>query len=334
VGLLLCATIKSLTQFYVYYGIIVGTGVTGIGIVCYSAILAHWFEKKRGLASGMAVSGMGVGTFVWVYLAQYLISLWGWRTAFVVLAILYLLVLVPLNVWLMRHKPEDLNLQMDGAKALPKTNPKGIDHHRPAVDWTIRNVLRSGRFWALMSLAFLSVFGVYVVMVHSVKFFVDLGIDKMTAALILALTGVVSSIFRVFWGWLSDRIGREPTYTMGMVFGCLGAGALLMLESTQSRFFAYTFFVFFGMGWGVNAPIFMSVSADLFKGRLYGLVYGLIEGGLGAAGALGAWLGGFIFDRTGSYHDAFVLVLLAFGVSTIFVWLAAPRKYRRQAVCA
>jgi len=330
-GLLLCSTIKSLPQFYLYYGLIVGTGATSIGIVCYSAILAHWFEKKRGLASGVAVSGMGMGTFVWVYLAQYLISLWGWRTAFAVLAFLYLVVLVPMNLWLLRHKPEDLGLQVDGKPAGPETNPLDQVRHTRTADWTIWQVLKSGRFWALISLAFLSVFAVYVVMVHRVKFLVDMGIDKMTAALILALTGVVSSIFRVFWGWLSDRIGREPTYTLGMAFGCLGAGALLMLESTQARFYAYGFFVFFGMGWGVAAPIFMAASADLFKGRVYGLVYGLIEGGIGAAGALGAWLGGFIFDITGSYHGAFVLVLLAFGISTIFVWLAAPRKYRHQA---
>ncbi|UCD78939.1 MAG: MFS transporter [Desulfobacterales bacterium] len=330
-GLLLCATIKSLPQFYLYYGLIVGTGATSIGIVCYSAIMAHWFEKKRGFASGVAVSGMGLGTFVWVYLAQYLISLWDWRTAFAVLALLYLVILVPLNLWLLRHKPEDLGLQVDGNSALSRKNSLDPVRPAPAADWTIWQVLKSGRFWALMSLAFFSVFAVYVVMVHSVKFLMDIGIDKMTAALILALTGVVSSIFRIFWGWLSDRIGREPTYTLGMAFGCLGAGALLMLASTQARFFAYGFFVFFGMGWGVAAPIFMAASADLFKGRVYGLVYGLIEGAIGAAGALGAWLGGFIFDRTGSYHGAFVLVLLAFGISTVFVWLAAPRKYRHPA---
>ena len=330
-GLLLCATIKSLPQFYLYYGLIVGAGATSISIVCYSAILAHWFEKKRGLASGLAVSGMGLGTFVWVYLAQYLICLWGWRTAFAILASMPLLVLVPMNLWLLRHKPEDLGLAVDGDPALPEKNPSGPAIHSAVADWTIWHVLKSGRFWALMSFPFLSVFGVYVVMVHGVKFLQDLGIDKMTAALILALAGVVSSIFRIFWGWLSDRIGRELTYTLGMAFGCLGAGALLMLASTQTRFFAYGFLVFFGMGWGVTAPIFMAASADIFKGRTYGLVYGMIEGGIGAAGALGAWLGGYIFDTTGSYQGAFVLVLLTSGISTVFIWLAAPRKYRHPA---
>ena len=78
-GLILCATIDSLAQFYILYGVIMGAGITSIGIVSYSAILAHWFEKKRGLANGIALSGTGLGTFVLVPLSQYLISTWGWR---------------------------------------------------------------------------------------------------------------------------------------------------------------------------------------------------------------------------------------------------------------
>jgi MFS family permease len=63
-GLMLCSKIEHLTQFYIFYGVVAGTGISCIGIVSYSAILAHWFEKKRGLASGIAVSGMGLGTFL------------------------------------------------------------------------------------------------------------------------------------------------------------------------------------------------------------------------------------------------------------------------------
>jgi len=81
-GLILCAYIEILLQFYLIYGAIVGIGVTCIGIVSYTAILAHWFEKKRGVASGLAVSGMGLGTFLLVPLSQHFISLWGWRAAF------------------------------------------------------------------------------------------------------------------------------------------------------------------------------------------------------------------------------------------------------------
>lgn len=330
-GLVLCATINSLMRFFILYGVIMGSGITCIGIVSYSAILAHWFEKKRGLASGIAVSGMGLGTFILVPLSQRLISLWGWRITFIITGALVLIILMPLNGLFLRHKPEEVGQQVDGAE--PRENPGRASSSSPnqpaaGTEWTIRSALLSRMFWSLMAFPFFSIIGIYVILVHNVRFLVDQGVDKMTAALVFALVGVISSVFRVFWGWLSDRAGRELTFTMGIFCGCLGVGSLLMLEATGARGFLYGFFVFFGMGWGVTAPMYMSVAADLFKGRIFGLIYGIVEAGIGVAGALGAWVAGFIFDKTQSYQGAFVLVIVVFLISLIFVWLSAPRKIR------
>jgi cyanate permease len=74
--------------------------------------------------------------------------------------------------------------------------------------------------------------------------------------------------------------------------------------------------------------MFMVVAADLFRGRIFGLIYGFVEAGIGIAGAFGAWIAGFIFDRTQSYQLAFILVIVTFLLSCFFCWLAAPRKYR------
>lgn len=180
-----------------------------------------------------------------------------------------------------------------------------------------------------MAFAFFSVIGIWIILVHNVRFLVDQGMHKMTAAFIFAMAGVVSSIFRIFWGWLSDRIGREITFTMGILCGCMGPFSLILLEVHGIRWFAYAFFIFFGMGWGVTAPMFVAVSADLFKGRVFGLLYGFVEAGIGAGGALGAWVAGFIFDKTQSYKMAFILVIIVMLLSCFFIWLAAPRKFRR-----
>jgi MFS family permease len=330
-GLMLCALIETLTQFYIYFGVIVGMGVTSIGIVSYSAILAHWFEKRRGLASGVAVSGIGLGVFALVPLSQSFISIWGWRLAFIVLGGMYLIILLPLNGIFLRHKPEEIGQNIEGMNPEEKGNRpnSGItDHRNSNADWTIGKALRSGRFWVLMAFPFFSVMGIYIVLVHNVKFLVDQGIDKMTAAFIFGIAGIISAVFRIFWGWLSDHIGREATYTIGLLFGCLGVASLLILEVSGIKKLVFAFLIFFGMGWGVTAPIFMSVSADLFKGKIYGLIYGLIEAGIGIAGAIGAWVAGFIFDKTQSYRLAFVLVIIVFLLSSFFIWMAAPRKAR------
>ncbi|MFC1798887.1 MFS transporter [Thermodesulfobacteriota bacterium] len=336
-GLILSALIQNLAQFFLFYGVIMGVGITSIGIVSYSSIIAHWFEKKRGLASGIAVSGMGLGTFLMVPLAQQLISSWGWRATFLVFGALVLVILLPLNGIFLRHKPEEMGEYPDGADypVFPECeeNKNGGNKCSPEAEWTLRKALRTVQFWALIAFSALVVGGVFVVLVHSVRFLVDQGLSKMTAAMMFAMVGIVSSIFRIFWGWLSDRIGREITFTLGAICGCLGYASLLLMAVTGKQFFVYTFFVFFGMGWGGSAPLLMAVSADLFKGRIFGLIYGIVEGSVGLAGAFGAWIAGFIFDQTGSYQWAFVLAIAATLLSIVFVWIAAPRHaqaFRRK----
>ncbi len=330
-GLALSATTKTLTQFYLYYGVIMGGGITCIGIVSYSAILSHWFEKKRGLASGIAVSGMGLGTFLLVPVSQRFISLWGWRLTFIALGALALIILIPINGLFLKHKPEEVGQSVDGIEIGDSgVKKRSEDTEKKALnsDWTPGKALLSPVFWALMAFCFFSIIGIYVILVHNVRFLVDQGIDKMTAALIFAVVGAISSVFRIFWGWLSDRAGREVTFTLGMICACIGVGFLILIERTGSRGFIYPFALFFGMGWGVSAPMFMSTAADLFKGRIFGFIYGLVEGGIGVAGAFGAWIAGFIFDKYQSYQWAFVLTIIVFLFSCCFIWLAAPRKTR------
>jgi MFS family permease len=330
-GLMLCAKIDSLFQFYLLYGVLVSAGTTCIGIVSYSAVLAHWFQAKRGLASGIAVSGMGLGTFTLVPLSQYFISLWDWRVTFILLGALSLVVLLPLNALFLRHKPEELGFHGDGLKTGPGPLASGRSPWQEArQDRGLKEIIKTPPFWALLAFPSLAVSGVYVVLVHNVKFLVDQGMDPMRAALIFAMTGVVSSVFRIFWGWLSDRIGREVTYTLGMFSISLGVSSLLLINVTGSVNFVYTFAAFFGIGWGVTAPMFMAAAADLFRGKAFGLIYGVVEGAIGMGGAFGAWVAGAIFDTTQSYQWAFFLALVVFALSGAFMWLAAPRKAMGQ----
>jgi MFS family permease len=116
---------------------------------------------------------------------------------------------------------------------------------------------------------------------------------------------------------------------MGMICLCAGAIFLILIDLFTKRGLVYLFFIFFGIGWGVTAPMFMSASADLFKGKIFGLIFGLVEGGIGLGAAFGAWIGGFIFDKTQSYRSAFALAVGVFIISSVFIWIAAPRKVKR-----
>jgi MFS family permease len=248
---------------------------------------------------------------------------------------LILILLLPLNALFLRHKPQDLGLWPDGAKdgELPQGGNERklqvMDSSWSETEWTLKRASRTGRFWALIIFSFLVAIAIYIVLVHNVRFLVDKGIDKTTAAFVFALTGIICTGFRIFWGWLSDYIGREKTYTLGTICMSTGVCSLILLDVLGERQFVYPFAIFFGAGWGVTAPIMTSIAADLFQGKTFGLIYGFVEGLIGIGGAFGAWVAGFIFDNTQSYQWAFVLAAAVSMLSCLFVWLAAPRKVRQ-----
>jgi MFS family permease len=335
IGLFFSAFVKSLFHLYLIYGVLVAFGVTFISIIVYSTILSHWFQVRRGLASGIAVSGMGVGTFALVPLTQYLISAAGWRSAFMILGGAVFVLLFPLTAIFLRHKPAELGLNVDGITGLDgNVNPSQrkveiVDPVWAKKDWTLSAAAREKRFWAVLAYSFLIIIPIYVLLIHGVKLLIDRGFDKMDAAFMIALAGISSSVFKIFWGWLSDRIGREITFTLGAFAMALGVFALLLLEGGAPLWFAYLFVLLFGCGWGVTATTFMSVAADLFQGKSFGLIYGTNEAVIGLGSALGPWLGGFVFDQTGTYRIALLIAIGASLASCPFLWMAAPRKVRR-----
>jgi MFS family permease len=328
-GLLLCTQIETLKQFYFFYGVVAGIGIPCLSIAPFTIILAHWFERKRGTANGLASVGMGISSLLFVPLIQYLISLWGWRSAFFIFALLVFAIPLPLNAIFLKHRPEEIGLLPDGDPVddLPKEAP----FHPAATSLKkhgVKDLMKTGRFWSVILFPGLIVFGIYIVIVHHVRYLVDLGVGKMWAASLFAAMGAISGGFRFFWGWLSDRIGREITYTLGGICFSLGILSLLLFQNIPSPFLLYLFAFFFGAGWGSTAPMFMSISGDLYKGKNFGLIYGMVEGNVGIGAAVGIWVGGYIFDQTQNYFWAFILAILISFISILLVWYIAPRKFR------
>jgi len=336
-GFLLCTQIESLFQFYLFFGAVVGIGVTCLSIAPFTVLLAHWFEHRRGTANGLASMGIGTGVLFFVPFIQYLISFKGWQFAYLIFGLLVLLIPLPLNAFFLRHTPKEMGLFPDGESSkrseetdLKKVSETGLVHSSSTrEEMAFQSILKNPRFWSLLLFPSLVSFGAYFIIVHHVKYLTDLGVDRSWAASLFAGIGALSGGFRFFWGWFSDRRGREIAFTLGMICLTLGVLFLLLFETIRARPILYLFAAFFGSGWGVTAPLFMSISADLYKGRNFGWIYGTLEGVLGMGAALGAYVGGVIFDRTGNYFWAFILILIFNLISIPLVWFVAPRKFRR-----
>ena len=328
-GLLLCTQIQTLFQFYLFFGVMAGIGITCLSIAPFTVILAHWFERNRGTANGLAGVGIGMGPLFFVPFLQYLISFWGWRFAFLIFSLLVFAIPLPLNALFLKYKTKELNLP-------PKANLQKRNDHWDPMDLSssnqkermLRDIMKKGRFWILILFPSLTVFGVYVIIVHHVRYLVDLGLDRMWAASLFAMIGALSAGFRFFWGWFSDRFSREITFTLGGICFSSGILFLILFQNIPSPILLYLFAFLFSAGWGATAPMFMSISGDLYKGRHFGLIYGMVEGAIGMGASLGTWAAGYIFDQTQNYFWAFVLTILFNLISILLVWFIAPRKFR------
>ncbi len=161
------------------------------------------------------------------------------------------------------------------------------------------------------------------VLIHQVAHVVDKGFSAARGAFFFGLAGIVGSVGKILFGHLSDRIGRDRAFTIGMGCAFLGVLSLMGLRADHG-WLLYGYAVFFGLGYGSIAPIFPSRAADLFQGAHFGKIYGFIAvpGGLG--GATGTWLSGKIFDLTASYKIAFLGVLAVFVLVVVLFWLTSP----------
>ncbi|HEV8584759.1 MAG TPA: MFS transporter [Methylomirabilota bacterium] len=333
-GLLLAPLTSQPWHLHVTLGALVGGGSIFMTYIGHSLFLPHWFVRRRGLAIGIAFSGVGIGSIVLFPWLGRLIATYDWRAACWALAALLVVVLLPLNATLPRRRPEDMGLTPDGAGGGSAGRPAAdnvVDRAWASVDWTLARAMRTARFWWLFVGFFAALLAWYMVQAHQTKYLLDVGFDRTLAAWALGVVGLAGIVGQIALGWLSDRIGREWAWTLGLLgFGVCYA-ALLLLSGRPSVGLVYVMVVAQGLlGYGL-ASVFGAIPAEIFQGRHYGTIFGTLNLGANAGAAFGPWVAGAIYDRTGTYTAAWLLAIAACALSMVAIWLAAPRKVRAVA---
>jgi MFS family permease len=340
IGLLLCSRLTGLWQFYLSYGVVAALGVSLAGWTASVTMINRWFSARMGLALGIASAGIGVGIMVIVPLVQFLISTLGWREAFICLAGIAFAGLLPVGLLVLRGTPEDLGQQVDGmptsaettavaGKAIARKRMEVVDPEWAAREWTVGTAMRTARCWLLVAVKLLGGVATQMIFVHQVVYLVDGGYDRMLAASVVGLIGLLSVGGKVLWGWAADTIGREMTYSLGCAAMVVAVALLWLARASPSPGMLYLYALVFALGYAVSAPLWPVVTSDLFAGRSFGAIYGFVSVFSGFGNALGAWLGGFVYDVTGSYTIAFGAAVLGKIASAGALWIVAPRKVRR-----
>ncbi|MDF0750932.1 MFS transporter [Marinobacter sp. 71-i] len=289
-GLALAGMARSLTEVYIAYGFGIGLGV-GLSYVPVLGTIQRWFIRRRGFASGIAVSGIGVGTLAMPLLAALLIESFGWRGAYFGLGGLAVAVGAGMAL-LIVNNPRDRGLEPDG-------DPVQVGgQFQPLKGFAVAAAIKSSRFIGLYVACLFCSFGVFVPFVHLVPYAMDHGVVPNVAVYLLAVIGFGSTAGRFLLGGVADRFGRRLTL-LAMYVGMAFAMTIWLIASDPwlLMVFALIYGVFYG-GWVALLP---AVVMDYFGGRNVGSLIGILYTSVAFGTLIGPSAAGFAYDLSQSY---------------------------------
>ncbi len=324
-GLVLAAWTNSLWGLYVTFGVISGIGVGGLfGPLTY--LTAKWFDRRKGLAMGIVLSGTGVGVMLASPLGRALIAWGGWRSAFLGLGLLTLAIVLGMGA-LLCEAPEALGQFPDGAPAamaLAAGSGPG---------WTTASAIRTGPFWELLGVFFFCCASHSGPSLHMVAHAAGRGMSAAAATGVLTTFGGLSIAGRVGLGIAADWFGGKRCLVLALV---LQTAAALWLALAREPWAFYAFGIIFGLAYGGVYAQYPVITRDYFGATRVGAVYGtqMCLSQLGMA--VGGYGVGALFDLTGDYRAPFLASafsgLLALGLA-FSLYRPAPPQGLRNADC-
>jgi MFS family permease len=299
-GLMVASVAQTLLQVYLAYGLGVGLGI-GCSYVPAVAAVQRWFWRRRGFASGLAVSGIGVGTLVVPPLTKLMIDAFDWRETYLILGIVTIVIGAGMAL-LIEDDPSGRGLGVDG-------DPPAAQAPAPAGGGgAIRSAIASRRFFGLYAACFICSFGLFVPFVHLVPYALDHGISSSVAVLLVGAIGVGSTAGRFLLGGMADRLGRPLSFLI--MFVGMGFSFVIWLFSTSAwplAVFALVYGIFYG-GFVALAP---AVVIDYFGARQASSLIGIVYTSVAFGTLIGPSAAGFVFDVSHSYT---LPILLSIGV--------------------
>lgn len=324
IGLIGAALAQALWQVYVFYGVVIGLGI-GLSYVPSAGVVQRWFVRRRGLASGLAVAGIGAGTMGGAPFANLLIAQGDWRTTFLIFAVIVLVVGLYAARFLY-HTPAERGLWPDGDPA-PATPPQaGGD------GWDLWPAVKSRAFVRFYFSALLTSLGLFIPFVHLAKYTTDLGLEPNDlghwlgedAIGLVTLIGLGSLLGRLFLGGIADRFGRYASM-LAMYIGIAVMQCWWYFADSYETLAAFA--VLFGICYGGFVALAPSLSADYFGTRKIGGIIGILYTGPGVGSFLGPYLAGVAYDLSQSY-DAAIIAAAVTAAAGALLLAATPSPAR------
>ncbi|MGB2878505.1 MAG: MFS transporter [Dehalococcoidales bacterium] len=312
-SLLLTGQTTDLWQIFFTYSLLLAMGTGAIYVIVMSTV-SRWFEKKRGLALGIASLGAGMGPLVVAPFATYLLSAFDWRMAFTILGAIAWVVVLPLSR-LLKRDPQEIGMLPDGAEF-----SQSITHDKKP--FVVEDYLspwqafRTRSFWLFLCIFLLFAVNLFIILTHLVPHITDLGFSPVEAATVLSVAGGAALAGRLLLGTASDRLGRKRVVIICMLLHII---ALLWLLWSRELWMFYIFALIFGIAWGGMGPAMAAVIGETFGLGRIGAVLGVLELGFSIGAGIGPVAGGLIFDLKQSYSLSFLVGVVAMLAATVLV---------------
>ncbi len=308
----LAGAMTALWQLYLLVGIAGAVGSALIGAVPASSLVSRWFRARLPSAMSVLATALGSGMLVFAPATQWLIDHLGWRGAYHAFAVLLLALFVPMMLLPWRRIAAGAPDVVAAAAAAQRTSG--------GRDWTIARALRTGVFWALFGVIFLTSITTYAISVQLVAYLIESGITPLRAASIFGAVGMVSIVGMMGSGVLAQRFGERAVATVSYTGTIAGIGVLALLQAGPSTTLIGAFLLLFGTMQGTRGPLVAVLTARNFAGGGMGRVYGSVLLGMGTGAAIGSWASGTLYDLTGGYRAGFLLAAAAAACGLLLFW--------------
>ena len=320
IGFFLMSTITASWQFYIYYGVILTVGLSGIQVVPIFTIIERWFVKKRSMAMGIASMGIGIGGAIMAPLASLLISRYSWRIAYIFAAVLVTLVGTIVGATIMRFPREGESYTESKQKAT------GGQEELLSSGRTLAQALKTRQFW-LVSIAVGFWGWAYTTgLVHQVAFAVDLGVDRVAAAGAVGLVPAFSLLGRLVFGRLGDAIDNRYVFIITL---CFQIAAYIVLVTSANLATLYVYSILLGLNLGGIMLSIAGLTTGHFGRKNFGVIYGAVFTCMLFGEMIGPLYAGWIYDNVGSYTSAFITNILLSSIAIILVYLSGKTPLNR-----
>jgi MFS family permease len=310
--------VKDIWQLYLIYiftGMVMGFG----GYIACTTVANNWFVKKRSLAMSLISSAAGVAGLTFPPVVTALIGIIKWQGAYLVLGGEVALTALFVGIVLVRNRPEDMGQLPDGAASTGPSPEQLSTIVRHEHSWSMSKILKMPVTWLILGFVIANAFSMGAVNAHQIAYFEDIGFSSMTAASTVSVMSIFSLIGSLAFGALALKINMRYLATAGLVSQLIG---IVLLLTTKNLTLLYVYAVFMGFGVGALFAAMPSFLGAYYPRERYAQVTGMVLPFHVVAQAFSSWAVGSIFDLTGKYTLAFVILGICILVGSVCAFFA------------